>query len=341
MAFLSHHLAGLLSQAASGLLAKNSILLLLGLNAIALFGALLPPALLLATMIALGRLYRDSEMTALFACGIGPGAIYGALLWLAVPTAIFVGLLTLVIVPHSMALQYKLINQARKEAEISVFNPGSFRDIAGGQHTIYVSSLGDSGKTLENIFVRSFTNNGIAVMTAKRGHQRIDNENSVRYIVLSDGYRYEGNPGSSDYNSVHFERLTVRVDSVPQDSLRIRRRAVPSGDLARSSDPALQAELQQRLSSPISVFLLVMLAPLLARSNPREGRYARVIAAVFIYAIYFNLLGLGEAWIKRGVTPVGLGLWWAHGLLLVFCIGLWLKSYPPARMSSRTSPKNL
>ena len=64
---LSHRLASFLSKAANGLLAKDSIFLLLGLQAVELLTLLIPLAFLLSIMLTLGRLYRDHEMAALAA----------------------------------------------------------------------------------------------------------------------------------------------------------------------------------------------------------------------------------------------------------------------------------
>lgn len=79
---LSHRLAGYLSKAANGLLARDSIFLLLGLQAVNLLTILIPLAFLLGIMLTLGRLHRDHEMTALAACGYGPLSVYRAVfLW--------------------------------------------------------------------------------------------------------------------------------------------------------------------------------------------------------------------------------------------------------------------
>ena len=94
-----------------------------------------------------------------------------------------------------------------------------------------------------------------------------------------------------------------------------------------SPEPAHVAELQMRFNSPIQVLLIALWAPLLARARPREGRYGRIIAAVLIYAIDFNLIGIGRSWLSHGVVGPELGLWWVHGLFLLFSAGLLLRYY--------------
>ena len=69
---LSHRLAGYLSKAASGLLARDAIFVLLGLQSLYFLIVLIPLAFLLSVMLTLGRLYHDHEMMVLTACGYGP-----------------------------------------------------------------------------------------------------------------------------------------------------------------------------------------------------------------------------------------------------------------------------
>ena len=49
--------------------------------------------------------------------------------------------------------------------------------------------------------------------------------------------------------------------------------------------------------------------------------------ALLIYAINFNLIGVGESWLSHGVVGGGVGLWWVHGLFLLFGAGLLLHYY--------------
>ena len=110
---LSHRLGGYLNQAASGLLSRSAIFVLIGLQAIRYLVVLIPLASLLAIMLALGRMYRDSEMVAIFACGFGPVTIYRPLLFLAVPMAAVLAVLSFYVVPLCMELQYELQERAR------------------------------------------------------------------------------------------------------------------------------------------------------------------------------------------------------------------------------------
>ncbi len=64
-----------LVDALSGQLPGTTVIILILLRIAIALEVLLPTTLYLSVVVALGRLYQDSEMTALFACGVstGPG----------------------------------------------------------------------------------------------------------------------------------------------------------------------------------------------------------------------------------------------------------------------------
>ena len=76
------------------------------------------------------------------------------------------------------------------------------------------------------------------------------------------------------------------------------------------------------MATPLSALLLALLALSLARSPPRSSRHGGILLALVAYIVYFNLLGLGRAWLADGSIPDWLGLWWVHAPVLL--AGAWL-----------------
>jgi lipopolysaccharide export system permease protein len=320
---LSHRLAGYLNKAASGLLARDSIFLLLSLQLIEVVIFLMPLAFLLSVMLTLGRLYRDHEMVALAACGQGPLSVYHAVFLLAAPVALLTAGLSLFVVPITMEWQFEVLNRARKEAEVSMFTPGTFREVLNGRYVVYIGALED--RELRDVFIQSREPNGeLSIITGERGRQEI-NAQGIRHIVLEHGHRYRGSPGRGDYDLLSFEQAMLRVDTRSPTETWRHRETLPTRQLLNSREPGHIAELQMRLNSPIQLLLIALWAPLLARANPREGRYGRIVAAMLIYTIHFNLVGVGESWLTHGAVDKRLGLWWVHGIFLLFGLGLWLR----------------
>ena len=324
---LSSRLATYLTQVASGLLIKEVILQMLVLQAIRFLPVLVPIALMIGVLLVLGRLHQESEMAALTGCGYGPAELYRPLLALALPLAALVALVVLGVAPWAASLQFELQARARQQAQMSLFVPGTFREAAGGQHVVYVESLDPIDGELVKVFIHSTEPDSgrVAVTTGNRGHQETGAD-GVRYMVLERGFRYEGEPGLTDYRQVHYEHLRVRIDEPALGEVARKRESVPTAQLLRG-DRRDKAELHARIGAIVSIPLIAFVAPLLARAQPRESRYARILGGVLVYAIYMNLLGIGKAWLEKGsIGPVA-GLWWAHLLFLALGLALWFHHY--------------
>ena len=84
-----------------------------------------------------------------------------------------------------------------------------------------------------------------------------------------------------------------------------------------NADPQKAAELQWRLSIPLMVFTLTLVAVPLSRVNPRSGKFAKLLPAVIIYIFYANFMFIARNATASGKIPLWIGMWWIH-LLVVF-----------------------
>jgi len=98
-------------------------------------------------------------------------------------------------------------------------------------------------------------------------------------------------------------------------------KASSSLDLSYSSDATDVAEFQWRLSTPVSALLLALLAIPLSRGRPRQGRYARILVALVIYAVYFNVLDVVRTWVEQGKATY---IWWVPAAMLLLVAALYV-----------------
>src|SRR5699024_3868547 len=98
--------------------------------------------------------------------------------------------------------------------------------------------------------------------------------------------------------------------------------AAPTATLLASDEPAAVAELQGRLSVPLSILILALLGLPLGKLPPRAGRYGRIIVGVLLYVVYFNLIHLATVWVETRALPAAVGAWAVHGAMLLLAIGL-------------------
>jgi lipopolysaccharide export system permease protein len=311
---LSNKLAGFLGEAAAGKLPGAVIFTLLGLKSIDYLVVLLPLTLYLGVLLALGRLYKDSEMAAFGACGVGPAQIYRPLLGLAVVVALGIATLSLYVAPRTAALGYEVRARAENTSDLSAVSAGRFQESGSGNMVFYAERVSPDHESLERVFVRSEQNGVPTLLTAQRAHTVRDAKTGDRFLVLEDGYRYQGHPGDAAYRVLKFNRHGVRLESIEVLNPRMKNNALPTEQLWDSAEPRDVAELQWRLSLPLAAVCLVLLALPLSRTTPRQGRFGRLFGAVLIFIVYYNLLGTSQVWVEKGVLGALPGLWWVHAL---------------------------
>lgn len=320
---LTTRFARYLGEAAAGNLPSEAVFALLGLTSIHYLTVLVPVSLFLAVMLALGRLYRDNEMVAIMSCGVGYGDLWRPLMGLATLVAVGLALLSMVVSPWAGQASHRVQVAAEREVQATGFDAGRFRTSDQGATVFYAESVSDGGREMSNVFIQQRDEDQrIMVSLAERGEQRLDEATGERMLVLYDGRRYLGQPGAHEYQIIEFREHGVRVDLGEPDYSDARRSAQPTALLWRSGEPGDLAELQWRISVPLMGLLLVLLAVPLGRVSPRQGRYGKLLAAILVYVLYSNLLGISQVWIERGQLPGWIGLWWVHLLVVAFTVFL-------------------
>ncbi|NIR60816.1 MAG: LPS export ABC transporter permease LptF [Gammaproteobacteria bacterium] len=334
---IANQLVRYLSDAVSGDLPASVIMPLLGFAAARYLVLLLPVSLFLAALLVFGRMHRDGEMVSLFACGVGLGRIYRPVLVLAIPVTAGLAGLALYVVPWAEASQGGVLYQARHGSGLGLINAGSFRESRARGMVLYAEGVSSERERLEHVFVQSRQHGRLGVIAARRARQRVDAETGQRFVVLQDGYRYEGVPGQGDYRILRFERYALRLAEPTVAEAPSEREAAPTGRLWGSSAPADRAELQWRLSVPLSGAMLLVLALPLSRTTPRQGHYGKLLAGVLIYIVYFNSLSVARAWLEQGQVPAWLGMWWVHAALALVTGVLVLQQAAPQWLRSRAA----
>jgi lipopolysaccharide export system permease protein len=316
LVLISHRLVQYLAQAAAGELPGDVIFILLGVKTVWLLVYIMPFSLALGVVMGLGRLYRDSEMTVLGACGVGPWRLYQPLLGMGMGVALLTGWMALFVSPGVSAYGDRITRQAEQQADVSIFGAGRFSSLRGGQITFYVQRLSENRKKMKNLFVHvkgeKKAGKPPQVITAASARRMIDPESGDEYLVFADGYRYEGNPGDATYRIMKFARQGVRIEMPGKTRTSSKSEIVPTTLLLESRNLEDVAELQWRLSVPLSVLVLVLLAVPMSRVSPRKGRYGGLAMAVLVFVVYFNLLATAKVWVEQGVIPVPVGVWWVH-----------------------------
>lgn len=317
---MSNQFALILDEAASDLLPREAVFEVVGLTSFEYLTILLPIGLLLGIMLALARLNRDSEMVAMSSCGIGPGKLLRPIGLLTVLLALFVAWLSLVQTPEASRRIEAIKASARDRLGLSVLEAGRFMSPDDGRTVVYAREV--EGEQLRDVFIEREERGRLLVVTAERGERTRQDANGDLLFKLYNGRRTEGVPGEPNWLIAEFGEHGIPVRFAESEEAEPAVELKPTGALLGSSDPLDRAELQWRLSSPVSLLVLALLAVPLSRSSPREGRFARVGAGLLLYISYANTISIARVWVEREEIPSWLGIWWVHAALALIALVL-------------------
>lgn len=313
---LSVMVGRILQEVAQGVLAADLLGTIVALKSIGALNLLAPFSLFMASMMVLGRMYRDNEIVVLWACGIGTRQMYRPFMLLALPASSLLLVLSLWTAPWAALASYEIRDEAARTPQLMLIQPGQFRQAPGSSRVLYIGDVDPEQGIALDVFMHDETDLGTEIITAQRAFQQFSPDTGERHLILEDGYRYEGKAGLGNFRILQFERSRLKVAEREEGGVRLKQDAVPTGQLLASGLPQDRAELHWRLASPISAVVLVLIAVPLARTRPREGRYGRLVLGVLFFVLYSNLLAVGYAWIEDERVPASLGLWWVHAAAL-------------------------
>lgn len=321
--YISHRFMVYLTQASSGVLPPEFILQVLVIRLLSDLVLILPLAFFLSILLVLGRWYKDNEITALAACGIPlplTSLLLAALLFASI-TATF----ALVVSPWAKGQMENLKVKISSVAEVGGIAAGRFKEFIQGHGIFYVETIDTTHNEMSDVFVQANLPDKQVILVADRGYQTLKSEQL--FMVLVNGRRYENKRGSLSYIVTEFAEHSLRVPKRLDTSQGDKRASMTTRALWGTTNGAYQAELQWRLSMPLSVILLALLAVPLAHTTPRQGQYAKILAGILIYLTYSNMLNVTQKLVERGDISPWIGVWSVHASLAVIILILFQLTY--------------
>lgn len=328
--FMSNQFVVYLNRAASGKIPAMLVMKLMMIELPNMMGLLLPLGFYVALLVAYGRLYAESEMTILQACGYGPRQLLQHSLIMASVVAVIVAIIMIWASPIIGVERSRLLRTTGIQTLIQTIVPGRFHAISGGKEVFYVASMNREHTKAKHIFLARLTEKEgrgkeWSILWADTAFAEIEPDTHEDYVVLQEGTQYQGLPGQADYQIAKFERYKARLPH-PTAEIKSDLHTASTASLwpPNNKDLNKAAELQWRLSVPLMVLTLTLVGVPLSRVNPRAGKFAKLLPAIVLYIIYANFMFVARDWLLSGKIPVWLGLWWLHivvaiiGLLLIY-----------------------
>ncbi|MGH8145410.1 MAG: LPS export ABC transporter permease LptF [Rhodanobacteraceae bacterium] len=326
--FTGSTFAEIVNKVASGRLPGGIMFTVLGLNLVNTLQALLPMAMFLGVLMALGRMYRDSEMHVLSASGFGPRGLLKPAAIFAIGTGLVVAAVALWLGPWAARTSTADVNEANRSVIAAGLEAGRFTSLPGRGGILFANSVSPDGTRLGKLFVSSERTDKdgvteIHVITANHGELFHEGAVDNRFIALYDGHRFDIRLGRDNWRTMQFQRNDIALsppaeDTSDDDTDSLRSTASLIGD----QDLDARAELQWRIAIPFGPLVLAMLALPMARQSPRASPTGRILLAVLAYLIIFNLMNLARIFITSGKLSAPLGMWWV--LVPVFAGAAWV-----------------
>ncbi|HJR13052.1 MAG TPA: LPS export ABC transporter permease LptF [Rhodanobacteraceae bacterium] len=326
--FTGSTFADVANKVATGRLPGAVMFTVLGLNLVNTLQALLPMGMFLGMLLALGRMYRDSEMHVLSASGFGPQGLLKPSAIFGIGAGIVVALVALWLGPLAARASNAEVEQANRSVIAAGLEAGRFTSLAGRGGTLFANTVSPDGTRLGKLFFESERAGkdgvvDISVVTADHGDLFHEGQEDNRFIALHDGYRYDFHLGQDNWRLVQFQRNDIALSPPSDDSDQTDPESLrTTASLVGDRDLAARAELQWRIAIPFGPLVLAMLALPMARQAPRSSPVGRILIAVLACLIIMNLMTLARTFIASGKLAAPIGMWWV--LVPVFAGAGWV-----------------
>ena len=308
----------------------DNIGLFIGFNALKFLPILLSLSLFLSIIIALGRLYKNSEMVAMQSVGLNTKYLLLSVQLIVIPIMIIVGSIQLYINPWAVLETKTIQKTADNMAGLTRINANKFYHFLNNSITLYAQKADLSGKNLESVFLKLNQAKKESIVVAKYGIIDKDFQAGRTTLILKDGTLYHGLLSDKNHNITTFKQYDILLKNKPKQTMTdlidtIQRNQVETQTLSQllhQTSKTQAIELHRRLSHPISVLLLCLLAVMLAKTSHRSGGLMnKILLGVFIFILYHNLLSI----VKKAMLDGGMHLWWVHTMMVILIYWLYYK----------------
>jgi len=318
----TNSLAYMLGKVVEGKLATDVVMPLFLTSFTHYLVTMIPLGLFLGLMLSFGRLYAESEMAALAACGVGMARLYRPVMTAGVIAALIAGAMAIWVSPWAKRVEADIKAQMEARSELAGIAPGRFNRTADGRVVLFAASVTEDG-VLKDVFVEATDDEGTShIVRAERAREQVDADTRASFLVFEQGYRYSGTPGGSDFRVIEFEQHGIRLSEPQPKPGTVGREGWTMARLWESNRPRDQAEFEWRLAMPIACLLLALASVPLSHTTPRKGRYGKIAIALLLYLAYSNVMVVARNSLSDGDMPQWLGIWWAHVLTLVLILFL-------------------
>ena len=287
-------------------------------------------SLFLAIILTISQLYKNSEAVVMNSLGLSDKHFIVFIQPLVLLSFVIIFFLTIYAVPWAMQQKNIMEEETKNASEFSFITEGKFEVFKQGKIVFYASESKSldtiEGQNMEEIFIYAFDNEKPVIVLASEAKKYIDSESKSTYLRLKDGVRYQGIPGNENINILNFDWYDLEIVSGElQKSIVIYTKIEGKStlDLVKEGGRYANAELQWRLSQPITVLILSVIGVFLGKTSPRGGKGVNLLIGIIVFMLYYNGLLIAKSAIELGQMDPIIGLWGVHLLMVLLLLLLY------------------
>ena len=328
--FFCQKLVRILGAAVDGDIPTNLVLSLLGLGIPEMAQLILPLSLFLGLLMTLGKLYTESEITVMHACGLSKAVLIKAAMILALFTGAVAAVNVMWAGPWSSRHQDEVLAEAKANPGMAALAQGQFQQASDGSAVLFIENV--NGNRFSDVFLAQLRPKGNArpsVVVADSG-ELWQKKDGSQVVTMTQGTRFEGTAMLRDFRITDFKNYQAvighqAVAADPSDTEQMNMRTLWKTDTARA-----RAELHWRFTLVAAVFMMALMVVPLSVVNPRQGRVLSMLPAMLLYLVFFLLQTSIKSNAGKGKMDPAIWMWGVN--LLYFALAVLLNLWDTVPM---------
>lgn len=341
----------------------TDVLLVMGYFVLGHLSTILTLCLFIAIVVALSRMYSDSEMVIWNASGRGLTGFISPLVSFAWPVCLGIAVLALFVWPWSNEQAQNMRIKFEQRSDLDRIAPGTFQESANGSRVFFIDKEDPSLTAPKTDTTKTSTNNAnandkkanpkktetpdpltqqeekygygrnnIFISEVTNGREsvttaragRIENRDGSKYLLLNAGQRSELDRKTGQTKVSEFEEYGNLIRNAKLTPFEGGPfKAKSSWTLLQNRTNGHMGELAWRLGLAFAAVNFIILGAAVASGNPRAGRGGSFAFALLAFVFYYNLINMSQSWIANGQFRFTNVIFILHGS--AFALGaLWM-----------------
>ena len=300
----------------------------------------IPIALLIATLIAMGRFSADNEITALKTSGVSLIQIYYPVAIASLIAFVFTAIIGYYLVPHSYSASRRLLfTIAQQNASIGIKEKVFNADFNG--ILLYAETITPKGDFMEKVLISdSRISEEQSTILAKKAYLIADPTSMTVKLRLENGTIHTVSSDFTKYRKIDFNVYDINLDLTttinPDENNSKTSREMTMTELIENMNMPglneedlrnLKIEMHKKFSIPLSCIFFGLLALPLGIKSHRAIKSRGFAIGLIIATLYYLLRMNGEALVETGHLSPAVGVWTPNLIFAFLGIYLFYMSY--------------